>query len=90
MPHLFKEHDFIAVRPLASNIIIVIPLIEDETNGLFFIGWNSDKVYLSNLTDENGFSNVVPIPKENPDFYNQYPHLLPQALECHIGYKETL
>lgn len=206
MTHLFKEHDFIAVRPLTSNIIIVIPLIEDGTNGLFFIGWDSDKVYLSNLTDENliysnestdnsyeilllpnpplsmlrvvhydkyihiindfkyavyrylqeikepmqcfvtseypytsqgfteieyteeklivaysdsdcaflaldsenglpnttlfldgneytkenGFSNVVPIPKENPDFYEQYPHLLEQALSYHTGYKELL
>lgn len=206
MSHLFKEHDFIAVRPLTSNIIMVIPLIEDETNGLFFIGWGNDKVYLSNLTDENliysneysdnsyeilllpnpplsmlrvvhydksiqiindftytayrylqetkkpmqcfvtpeyphtsqgfteieyteeklivaysdidcaflaldsenglpnttlfldgnkytkedGFSNVVPIPKENPDFYEQYPHLLEQALSYHTGYKELL
>ena len=206
MSHLFKEHDFIAVRPLASNTIIIIPLMEDETNGLFFIGWDNDQGYLSNLTDENliyskgssvnsyeilllpnpplsmlrvlhydtsihivnefkyavyrylqetkkpmqcfvtpeypytsqGFTeieyideklivayadsdctflaldsekgipntalfldsneytnedtflNVVPIPKENPDFYNQYPHLLSQALQYHVGYKETL
>ena len=206
MSHLFKEHDFIAVRPLASNTIIIIPLMEDETNGLFFIGWDSDEVYLSNLTDENliysneyinnsyeilllpnpplsmlrvihydkdihivndfkyaayrylqetkkpmqcfvtpeypytsqdfreieytdeklivayadnecaflaldsenglpnttlfldsndytkenHFLNVVPIPKENPDFYKQYPHLLSQALQYHVGYKETL
>ena len=34
--------------------------------------------------------NVIPNPKIHTDFYNQYPHLLPQALECHIGYKETL
>ena len=34
--------------------------------------------------------NVIPNPQLHTDFYNQYPHLLPQALECHIGYKETL
>ena len=206
MSHLFKEHDFIAVSPLQSNTIIIIPLIKNETNDLFFIGWNNDYVYLSTLTDENvvyankplengyeifllpnpplsmlrvihhnkeihvvndfkyaayrylqetkkpmqcfvtsaypytsndftevvyidkklivayadnecafmaldsknglpnttlfldgneytdedGFSNVVPIPKDNPDFYEQYPHLLSQALQYHVGYKETL
>ena len=206
MSHLFKEHDFIAVRSLASNTIMIIPLMEDETNELFFIGCENDEVYLSNLTDENliysnestdnnyeilllpnpplsmlrvihydksihivndfkyaayrylqetkkpmqcfvtpeypytsqdfteieyideklivayadsdcgflaldsenglpnttlfldsseytnkgTFSNVVPIPKENPDFYKQYPHLLSQALQYHVGYKETL
>ena len=34
--------------------------------------------------------NVIPNPQIHTDFYNQYPHLLPQALECHIGYKEIL
>ncbi len=34
--------------------------------------------------------NVIPNPQIHTDFYNQYPHLLPQALECHIGYKEML
>ena len=33
---------------------------------------------------------VIPNPQIHTDFYNQYPHLLPQALECHIGYKEIL
>ena len=34
--------------------------------------------------------NVIPNPQIHTDFYNQYPHLLPQALECYVGYKETL
>lgn len=34
--------------------------------------------------------NVIPNPQIHTDFYNQYPHLFLQALECHIGYKETL
>ena len=34
--------------------------------------------------------NVIPNPQIHTDFYNQYPHLLPKALECHIGYTEIL
>ena len=42
-------------------------------------------------TDENlERMNVIPNPQIHTDFYNQYPHLLLQALECHIGYKELL
>ena len=42
-------------------------------------------------TDDNlERMNVIPNPQIHTDFYNQYPHLLPQALECHIGYKEIL
>ena len=33
---------------------------------------------------------VIPNPEIHTDFYKQYPHLLEQALECHIGYKETI
>ena len=33
---------------------------------------------------------VIPNPEIHPDFYEQYPHLLEQALSCHTNYKELL
>lgn len=33
---------------------------------------------------------VIPNPQIHVDFYNQYPHLFLQALECHVGYSEML
>lgn len=57
----------------------------------------SKRVMIHDELDEENYNNsnlermnVIPNPKIHTDFYNQYPHLLPQALECHIGYKETL
>ena len=51
---------------------------------------NEDLIDYDYSDDNLERMHVIPNPKIHTDFYNQYPHLLPQALECHIGYKETI